>query len=305
MHNLKTCFCGITFPTPLILASGIVHTPAAFMALASQKGVGGITWKSISLKPRAGHPLPVVTPYSAGFINSVGLKNPGVKQAVKEIREVKKHIKIPLLASIVAFQMSEFPQLATEIAKAAPDLIELNLSCPNVDDEIGRPFSTDPLLSALAVQEVKRVVKHIPVIAKLTPNVVDIKEIAKAVENAGADAISAINTVGPGLLIDAKTRKAKLGNKIGGISGPSIKPLALRCVWDIAKTVKIPILGMGGVNNGEDALEMMMAGATLVGIGSAVFGKGFGIFDQINQQMLDLMKIYEIASFASIKLSIK
>ena len=304
MLNLKTFFCGVTFPTPLILVSGIIHSPQAFLILSKIAEVGGITWKSVSINPRSGHPTPVVIPYSCGFINSVGLKNPGITQAIKEIRLVKRQIHIPLIVSLVAFQFSEFPILAKEIIKANPDLVELNLSCPNVDDEIGRPFATDPLLSALAVQEVKRIVKDVPVIAKLTPNVIDIKEVAKAVENAGADAISAINTLGPGLLIDAKSGKAKLGNKIGGISGKAIKPLALRCVWDIARTVKIPIIGMGGVNSGEDAIEMVRAGATLVGIGSAVFGKGYRIFPQIYQEMVQFMNDNSLDNLSKIRLSV-
>ncbi len=305
MVNLETKFCGVRFPTPLVQVSGIVHTPPAFLALAKEPGLGGITWKSVSVNPRAGYPSPVVAAFPGGYINAVGLKNPGMKQAIPEIKSVKKQIKIPLIASIVAFQLSELPVLAREIVKAQPDLVEINLSCPNVDDEIGRPFATDPLLTALAVMEVKKIVKKIPVIAKLTPNVIDIKEIALACEEAGADGISAINTAGPGLLIDYKTRKPRISNKVGGISGAAIKPLALRCVWQIANTVKIPVIGMGGINSGIDAVEMIMAGATLVGVGTAVFGKGNSVFGKIFQEMQIVMQEEKIKDLGSIRNSIK
>lgn len=299
--NFETKFCGVSFPTPLVLASGIISGPDSLAEASRVRGIGAVTWKSISLEPREGHAPPVIVKYNAGFINSVGLKNPGVDQAVKDILNARKIIKIPIIASIVAFQVSEFPILAEKIKKAKPDLIELNLSCPNVDDEIGRPFATDPLLTTIAVSEVKRVAGKIPVIAKLTPNVIDIKEVARACEDAGADGICAINTAGPGLLIDIGQRRGKLGNKIGGYSGRAVKPLALRCVWDIANTVKIPIIGMGGVNSGEDAIEMIMAGATLVGIGTALYGEGNGVFSRIISEMEETMKRERLKSITSIR----
>lgn len=304
MKKLTTDFCGVTFPTPLVLASGIVASPEGLLACARERGIGGITSKSVSIEPRAGHPTPVVVPYSSGFINSVGLKNPGLKQAVQDIKKMKLKSKVPVIASIVAFQLSEFYPLAHEIAKAKPDLIEVNLSCPNVDDEGGKPYATDALLSALAIQEVKQAVKTIPIVAKLSPNVIDIKEIARAVVDAGADAISAINTVGPGLLIDLKTRKPKLGHGVGGISGASIKPLALRIVRDIATSVSVPIIGMGGVRSGLDALEMIAVGATLVGIGSAMYGVGNPIFGKVYDEMIEGLETHGISDVKKLRHSV-
>jgi dihydroorotate dehydrogenase (NAD+) catalytic subunit len=260
------------------------------IALSKVKGVGGLTWKSTSLKPRDGYHTPVVAKYDAGFINAVGLKNPGIDQTVTDIKLVKKHTHIPIIASVFAFQISDFSEVAMKIVQAKPDLIEVNISCPHVHDELGRPISDDPILSAMVIGEVKRVVKKIPIIAKLSPNVANLAEIAHAVEDAGADGIAAINTAGPGMLIDISRRQAILGNKIGGISGVGIKPLALRCVYQIAKAVKIPIIGMGGISTGTDAVEMVMAGATLIGVGSAMFGGGPAVFNKILTEMTVIME---------------
>jgi len=299
--NLRTTFCQVAFSSPLVSVSGIVVELAQNIKLAQIKGVGGITTKSISILPREGNPIPRVASYGIGFINSVGLKNPGMDKATKEIIFLKKATKKPIIASIVCFKMEEFPILAGKVASVKPDFIELNLSCPNVEDEFGRPFATDPLLSAIAVFKVKKVVKNIPIIAKLSPNVSDIKKVAHAVEEAGVDAISAINTVGPGMLIDIKKRKPILGNRVGGVSGPAIKPIALKCVNDIYKTVKVPIIGLGGVSNGKDALEMIMAGATLVGIGSAIYQKGQQVFDNIISEMEKICEEEKITSLKNIR----
>lgn len=299
--NLKTTFCKINFSSPLVSVSGIVVDTNQNINLSKIKGVGGITTKSISLLPREGNPIPRVASFGVGFINSVGLRNPGVHQAIKDIKLLKQNTNKPIIVSIVAFQMMEFPLLVQEIAKSEPDFIELNLSCPNVDDEAGKPFATDPLIAAIAVAEVKKVVKHIPIIAKLTPNTLDIKRVAHEVEMAGADAISAINTTGPGMLIDIKKRKPIIGNRVGGISGQAIKPIALRCVNDIYKAVKIPIIGIGGISSAKDAIEMIMAGATLVGIGSAIYQSGQKIFDTIKTEMKSILTTEKIKSLKTIR----
>lgn len=299
--RLSTIFCKIKFTTPFIAPSGIVVDPDEIIKLSKVKGIGGITTKSISISPREGNPPPTIASYKIGYINAVGLKNPGIKKAVKETKKLKKTVKKPIIVSIFAGQLSEFPILAKEISKAKPDFIELNLSCPNVDDEFGKPFATDPLLSARVVIEVKKVIKNVPIIAKLTPNTLDLKRVAFEVEKAGVDAICAINTVGPGMLINLKTRKPMLNNRVGGVSGSAIKPIALRCVNDIYKTVKIPIIGMGGVSNGKDAIEMIMAGATLVGIGSAIYEGGYEIFDKIKQEIENIMIKEKLESLRKIR----
>lgn len=299
--NLVTNFCGVKFTIPLISVSGIVVNLKDIISLTKLTGVGGVTNKSISINSRTGNPLPHIASYGVGFINAVGLKNPGMHEATKELRLLKKASSKPVIASIVAFQMAEFPILCRFVAQAKPDFIELNLSCPNVDDEFGKPFATDPLLSAMAVYEAKKAIKNIPIIAKLTPNTPDLKQVAYEVEKAGADAISAINTVGPGLLINHKTRKPILGNRVGGVSGRGIKPIALRCVNDIYKTVKIPIIGMGGIYSGTDVLDLIMAGATLVGLGSVIYERGHEAFNLITAEFKQIMKNENIKSLKEIR----
>ncbi len=301
MLNLQTEFCGVKFPTPIVIPSGFITSVQAMIVLSKISGVGGLTWKSTGLLPREGYNTPIVAKYDAGIINAVGLKNPGVEKTIPEIKFVKQKIKIPVIASIFAFQISEFSEVTRRIIDAGPDLLEVNISCPHVHDELGRPIADDPILSAMVIQEVKRVAKKIPVIAKLSPNVANLGEIAKAVEDAGADGIAAINTAGPGMLIDLKQRKAILGNKIGGLSGAGIKPLALRCVYQIAKAVKIPIIGMGGISNGANALEMVMVGAKLIGVGSAMFGQGTSVYGKILKEMSDIMKQENITNLESIR----
>ncbi len=299
--TLKTNFCGVEFSSPLVSVSGIVVDLPQNIKLAQIKGIGGITVKSISVLPREGNPIPRIASFGIGYVNSVGLRNSGVEKGVTDLIDLKKTTKKPIIASIVGFQLRELPLLAQKVAQANPDFIELNLSCPNVDDEVGRPFATDALLSAIAVMEVKKVVKHIPIIVKLTPITPDLKKVAYEVEEAGADAISAINTAGPGMVIDFKRRKPILGSRVGGMSGAAIFPLALRCVNDIYKTVKIPIIGQGGVSNGKDALEMIMAGATLVGIGSAVYQRGQQVYDHVKSEMMKLCKTERIVSLKKLR----
>ncbi|MCL5439227.1 MAG: dihydroorotate dehydrogenase [Patescibacteria group bacterium] len=287
--DLSVKLCGVVLENPTVLFSGIYEAPQDLIN-ASKNGVGAITTKSVSINLREGYQQPRIVKFDHGFLNAVGLKNPGLEKAKEELKKMLSEAKTPVITSIVANKTSEFQKLAKEIAELKPHFLELNLSCPNVEAEFGRPFATDAKISAKVVKAVKKVSKKVPVIAKLTPNVLDIKEIAKAVEKAGADLISAINTVGPGMVIDIKTKKPKLGNKRGGVSGPAIKPVAIRCVYDIYEVVKIPIIGGGGITTGEDAVEIIMAGATAVGIGSAVYLRGRNVFTEICKEMETFMK---------------
>lgn len=287
--DLSVKLCGIELENPTVLVAGILVTPKDLIS-AAQNGAGAVTSKSISLDERVGHPHPQIVKFEHGFLNSVGLKNPGIKKAKKEIEEILGETKTPLLVSIFANKVADFQTLAKEVVPLKPHFLELNLSCPNVEEEFGRPFATDPKISSEVVKLVKKVSGKIPVAVKLTPNVSDIKSIAKAVEDAGADAISAINTVGPGMVIDIYKKKPKLGNKKGGVSGPAIKPIAVRCIWEIYEAVKIPIIGGGGITTGEDAIEMIMAGATALGIGSAVYLRGKDVFAKICKEMTEFMK---------------
>ena len=280
MSNISVKFINQEFTNPTVLASGFLGMSAASLQMVARSGAGAVTAKSITLEPRKGHPNPTVLAFDKGIINAVGLANEGIKEAEEEIKAYLKKKSLPLLVSIAGSKASEYKDLASKVTSLNPDYIEVNISCPNVESEFGRPFACSVDDAAKVTRGVKEA-STVPVVVKLSPNVDNISSIAKAVEDAGADAICAINTIGPGMLIDIKARKPILANKVGGVSGPAIKPMAIRCVYDIYKQVKIPIIGTGGVTTWEDAVAMMMAGATAVGIGSAIYYKEVGVFKEI------------------------
>lgn len=296
MADLSVKFCGVTFPNPLILPSGIAQEIPKDHQKAVKAGAGGVTTKSLTVEPREGYPIPRVIRYEHGVLNAVGLRGPGLKKGKKSIAEFIKSSSIPVIVSVFAANIADFQLLVSEIAELNPPLIELNLSCPHVSNEFGKSFGMGADSSAEVVRATKKIAGKIPIIAKLTPNVSNIAEVAKACEEAGIDGISAINTVGPGMVIDIKTKKPVLGNKRGGISGPGIKPIAVRCVYDIYEAVKIPIIGMGGVITWQDAVEMMMAGATLVGVGSATYLKGMKVFEEIKNGLSEFMEKEKISN---------
>lgn len=276
---------------PLVLASGIFGTSAGLLERAAHCGAGAVTSKSCGLEPRLGHPNPVAIEWGGGVINAVGLTNPGADEEVHLLRKAKARLAplgVPLIASIFASSVEQFGQVAAIISQAEPDLIEVNISCPNVGDEFGTPFagSTE---SAAAVTEIVKKFTRIPVSVKLAPNVSSIASIASAVIKAGADAITAINTM-PGLIIDAQAGKPVLSNRMGGISGWALKPIALRCVAEIRQAVDAPIIGTGGIITGVDAAEMLMAGATVVGVGTAVWFRGPEVFSLINTELIAFME---------------
>ena len=284
-------FLGLKMSGPLVLASGIIGTSAGLLERAAHCGAGAVTSKSCSLEPRVGHPNPVAVEWGGAVINAVGLTNPGADEELNLLREAKALLEplgIPLIASIFASSVEQFGQVAAIISQAEPNLIEVNISCPNVGDEFGTPFAGSPE-SAAAVTEIVKNSTRIPIIVKLAPNVPSIARIASAVVKAGADAITAINTV-PGMIIDAQAGKPVLSNRMGGISGWIIKPIALRCVAEIRQAVDVPIIGTGGITSGVDAAEMLMAGATAVGIGTAVWLRGPEVFDLINTELIAFMQ---------------
>lgn len=290
--TLGVDLCGVVLANPLILASGILGTEAELMVRVARSGAGAVTAKSCSLQPRAGHPNPTVLAWEHGLINAVGLANPGVEAEVEDLVRTKallRPVGAALIASVFADTVENFARVASRLTEADPDLIEVNISCPNVHDEFAIPFASDAAAAAEVTAAVKEAVQgRIPILVKLSPNVNDIATIARAVESAGADGISAINTL-TGMLIDIEARRPVLANRIGGLSGPAIRPLAIRCVYEIYRAVEIPIVGMGGVSSGRDAIEMIMAGATAVGIGSAVYQDGPEVFARIGHDMAKLM----------------
>jgi len=285
---LSTILAGVKLQNPTVLASGIRGVTGSSLVYMAKQGAGALTTKSISLKERKGHPTPVMATYEQGIINAVGLSNPGAEEALPEIEYAVAKSQVPVIASIFASTITEFGKVAEIVAKANPAAIEVNISCPNVEDEFGRPFACDPGISTVVIQKIKKVTS-LPVFAKLTPNVNNIGEIAMAAEKGGADGITAINTAGPGMIIDIESATPVLSNKVGGISGPAIKPLAVRCVYDIHKATKLPIIGTGGVNSGRDAVEMIMAGASAVGLGSAVYYRGPDVFKQVSSEIEEFM----------------
>lgn len=268
---LETELCGLRLKNPFILASGIRDVNAELLIRAAREGAGAVTSKSCSLLPRLGHPNPTVIFHGGVMLNAIGLSNPGVDAEILELKKAKAEAGVPVIASIFAHSVPEFYELAYKISEAEPDMIEVNISCPNVSNE-GKMFSACAPDAAEVAREVKKATS-IPISVKLSPNVSDIAEIALAVEKAGADCITAINTIG-GMFIDPVARKPLLANKVGGLSGSLIKPIALKAVYDIRRSgVKIPVIGTGGVSGARDAAEMLCAGATAVGVGTAVMGR--------------------------------
>jgi dihydroorotate dehydrogenase (NAD+) catalytic subunit len=300
--ELAVDLCGIHLSNPLILAAGILGTGAELLERVARAGASAVTAKSCGPEPRAGHPNPTVLDWGYGLINAIGLANPGVEEMAAILKDAKGRLQslgVPLIASIFAETVEGFAEVARRVSEAEPDFIEMNISCPNVAAEFGRPFAADPDSAATVTRAVKGAT-HLPVIVKLSPNVTDIAAIARAVETAGADAIAAINTVA-GMVIDVYSGRPILANRMGGISGPSIKPIAVRCVYEICQAVRIPVIGIGGVSTGLDAVEMIMAGATAVGVGSAVYYRGMGVFEEILGEMASFMAEQGYGSLADFR----
>ncbi|MBD3244379.1 MAG: dihydroorotate dehydrogenase [Candidatus Moranbacteria bacterium] len=290
MKKLRTKFLGFDFENPIILASGILGMSASSMVSVIDNGAAGVTTKSTNIEGRDGHPNPKVITYESGMLNCYGLTNAGFENEKNEIKEFKKRKpQNPLILSIFGFSLKEFEDIAKRVDETQADLIEVNVSCPNVQSEHGKPFACVLGMSGKVIKIVKKHTKK-PVIAKLSPNVADIVEIAKEVEEAGADAVCAINTLGPGMVINIDVKKPVLSARAGGISGPAIRPLAVKMINDIYKNIKIPIIGVGGVTYGRDAIEMLMAGASLVAIGSAVHYRDIGVFKKVCDEITEWMK---------------
>ena len=277
---------GVKFSNPLVLASGILGVSAEYFKTLEKNGVGAITTKSISMQPRKGHKSPKMFSDNHGFVNAVGLSNAGVEKSIEMIKEVKQSVKTPIIASIFGGSIDEFGELARLITEAKPDIIEANISCPNVKNEF-KLFGVNAE-DAAAVTRIIKENTNIPVVIKLTPNVTDIKPIAKAIEEAGADGITAINTLA-GMRIDVNAKQPILTNKFGGVSGKGIFPVAVKNVYELYKTVEIPIIGTGGITTGRDAVEMLMAGASLLGVGTAVYYDGVKVFAKINIEIEEWM----------------
>ena len=268
MGRLSVDLCGIELDNPVIPASGTFGYGWEFAELYDINILGTFSFKGTTREPRFGNPTPRIADCPAGMLNAVGLQNPGVDRVIDtELPKLANVFHKPVMANVSGFSVAEYAEVSEKLdAQPQVGWLEVNISCPNVHGG-GMSFGTDPEQAAAVVRAVKAVTTK-PVIIKLTPNVTDVVAIAKACEQAGADGISLINTL-LGMRIDLKTRKPVLANNTGGLSGPAVFPVALRMVWQAARAVKIPVVGMGGVSSAEDVLEMLTAGAAAVEVGAA------------------------------------
>ena len=268
MGRLSVTLCGIELDNPIIPASGIFGYGKEFSELYDLDVLGSISFKGTTLQPREGNPLPRIAEAPSGMINSVGLQNPGIAAVIREeLPQLRQRFHKPVMANISGFSVEEYVESCERLDQIEQvGWLEVNISCPNVHGG-GMSFGTDPKQAA-AVTSAVRAVTRKPVIMKLTPNVTDIAEIARACEGAGADGLSLINTV-TAMRIDLRTRRPVLANVTGGLSGPAVFPIALRAVWQVYQAVSIPLIGLGGISSAEDVIEMMLAGATAVEIGAA------------------------------------
>ena len=280
MNCLEVEVAGLKFRNPVLLAAGILGMTAESLIRVAEAGAGGLVTKSIGLKPRKGYPNPTVVQVSCGLINAMGLPNPGIKTFSEEIREVKRRVKVPLIVSVYGYSAEEFAETAELAVKAGADAVELNVSCPHVE-KTGGEIGQNPELLKEVVSKVKSRVSK-PIFVKLSPNVSDIAYLAETAVKAGADAITAINTV-RAMKIDIKTGRPILANRIGGLSGPTIKPIAVRCIYEIYERVRVPIFGCGGILNWRDAIELILAGASAVQVGTAIALKGLEVFRAISK----------------------
>ena len=268
MPDLSVKICGVEFKNPIIAASGTFGFGREFSELYSLSNLGGVSSKGITLEPRDGNPTPRIAECESGILNAVGLQNPGVDHFIKYDLDWLKAQDTVVIANIAGNTVDDYRDMAEKLNASSVDMIELNISCPNVKRG-GAQFGTQPDSVSMITAEVKKHCEK-PLIVKLSPNVTDIAETARAAEGSGADAISMINTL-TGMRIDINTARPFIHNNTGGLSGPAVFPVAVRMVWQAYNAVKIPIIGMGGVSKWQDAVEMLMAGASALQIGTVLF----------------------------------
>jgi len=266
--NLKVNLAGLSLKNPLLTASGTFGFGTEYSRFFDPEILGGITVKAVTLEPRYGNPDPRIAETPAGMLNAIGLENPGVDTFLSSILPTIKEMNTPIIVNAAGSSKDDYIEVVKKLQVTGVAAIELNISCPNVK-EGGIAFGSDPDVAARLVKRVRQVCKC-PLIVKLSPNVTDIVKMAKAIEHEGADALSLINTL-IGMGIDIEKKEPLIANVIAGLSGPAIKPVALRMVWQVAQQVKIPIIGMGGVTSGADVIEFLLAGANAVAIGTGWF----------------------------------
>ena len=286
-NRLNISFGGLKLKNPTALASGILGYSAESLGSIVEGGAGAVVTKSVGVTPRTGYANPSVVQAKCGLINAIGLPNPGIDEYVNEILYAKTVLQVPLIVSVFGYSADEYALVAQKAVEAGADAVELNVSCSHVK-QTGSEIGQNPKILAEVVKKVKATVQK-PVIVKLSPNVTDIVETAKVAVKAGADVLTAINTL-KAMAIDAETALPVLSNIRGGLSGPAIKPIALRCVYDIHEKVETPIIGCGGIMDWRDAVEFFLAGASAVQIGTAIALEDPSVFQGINKGVAAYLK---------------
>lgn len=297
MINTKVNIAGVELKNPVMTASGTFGSGREYSEFIDINKLGAVVVKGVADKPWNGNPSPRIAEVYGGMLNSVGLQNPGVDYFIKEDIPFLRQFDTKIIVNICGHTIEEYINAIKALNGKDIDMLELNISCPNVS-EGGMAFGTDCSMVERVVSEAKKYADK-PLIVKLSPNVTDITAIAKAAENGGADALSLINTL-TGMKIDIYRRKPVLANKIGGMSGPAVKPVAVRMVYQVSKAVKLPVIGMGGILNGEDAIEFIMAGATAVSVGTANFINPFAT-EEVIAGIEEYMKKYNVSEVSEIR----
>lgn len=295
--GLETVIAGVALKNPVVTASGTFGSGREYGEFIDLNRLGAITVKGVSDTEWKGNPVPRIAETKSGILNSIGLQNPGAEHFINNELPFLRQFDTKVIVNICGHTLTQYCSVAEKFADSDVDLIELNISCPNVEDG-GLSFGTDPHIVERVVKAVRHYVRQ-PLIVKLSPEVSDISEIAKAAVSGGADGLSLINTL-KGMKIDIRKRKAVLANKIGGYSGSGIMPVALRMVYEVCNSVDVPVIGMGGISTFEDALEFIMAGATAVAVGTANFYNPYATVEIING-IQKYMKENQICSLDEIR----
>ena len=291
--NTKVNIAGVEFKNPVMVASGTFGSGAEYSSFVDLSELGGVVTKGVANIPWAGNATPRIAETHGGMLNAIGLQNPGIDVFIERDIPFLKQYDTKIIVNVCGKSVEDYCEVVERLAQEEVDLLEINISCPNVK-EGGIAFGQDPKFVEHITQELKKRAKQ-PIIMKLSPNVTDITEMARAAEAGGADGLSLINTL-TGMKIDVNRRSFALANKTGGLSGPAIKPVAVRMVYQVANAVKLPIIGMGGIMNAEDALEFIMAGATAISVGTANFVNPYATVEIANgiKEYMVRNNIYDI-----------
>lgn len=288
--GLRIEFAGMIFRNPFVLASGILGVSASLLKRVEMAGAGAVTTKTVTRRPRTGYRNPVVAELEYGLLNAIGLSNPGVEVFSKEVAEAKRTLSVPLIASVTGGSGREMAELAVAMEEAGADAVELNLSCPHVKG-YGLELGHDSDVVREIVSEVKSTVK-IPVLVKLSPSLPSLVPVAETAVEAGADGVVTVNTI-RAMAIDVDFRRPVLTSVYGGLSGPALHPVAVRCVYEVYEALgDIPIIGVGGVVTWRDAVELMLAGARAVGVGTGIMYRGLKIFRELREGLEAYMEKY-------------